>query len=378
MTMLESTRPKIRVRGNTLTVEDFPPDKISQQELTERYLVFEGLLKVRPESVSIDLKNVSPTDVNKLAFLDSCNILCRKFGIKINTLNCDPGVYSFINKTGIFATTSPRLKFFSRFWGENSILCTVGAASIQFVRDIRNFISFVGEISSVIGFSLLHPKKVQYKETLYYIDKTGPNGVPIVFLLCFLMGAILGYQGVAQMGKFGLSIFVPNLIGASIVKELGALMVAVICIGRAGSSYAAEIGTMKVSEEIDAMTTMGLRISRFLVIPKIFALIIVMPMLTLIGDIAGLLGGMVVCIFKAGMTPSLYYERILLSVKFCDFFEGTVKSIVFAVIIGAIGCLRGLESENDAKGVGGASTSAVVSGIFLMVVADAILTTIFN
>jgi phospholipid/cholesterol/gamma-HCH transport system permease protein len=210
------------------------------------------------------------------------------------------------------------------------------------------------------------------------MDKSGADAVPIVILICFLMGAILAFQGVVQMGRFGLSIYVANLVGLAIIKELGALMVAMICIGRAGSAFAAEIGTMKVSEELDAMETMGLNTNRFLVMPKMIALVCVMPLLTIIGDIAGIFGGMVVGVLKSNVSVSEYYLRTIEAVSGLDMFECIMKSIVFAVLIAAIGCLRGFEAENDAKGVGSAATSSVVSGIFLIVVADAVITALLN
>jgi len=192
------------------------------------------------------------------------------------------------------------------------------------------------------------------------------------------MGGILAYQGSVQMGRFGLSIFVANLVGLSITKELGALMVAMICIGRAGSAFAAEIGTMKVSEEIDAMSTMGLHTTRFLVMPKLIALVVVMPMLTIIGDVTGVIGGMFVGVMKSGVTIQQYYGNTIQAIDFASVMEGVIKSIVFAILIAGIGCLKGYKADNDAKGVGKAATSAVVGGIFLIVIADALLTAIFN
>ena len=180
------------------------------------------------------------------------------------------------------------------------------------------------------------------------------------------------------MGKFGLSIFVSDLVGLAIIKELSALMVSMVCIGRAGSAFAAEIGTMQVSEEIDAMETMGLRTARFLVIPKVIALAVVMPLLTIVGDVAGILGGTLIGVAKTGVTFQQYYDRTIMAVGFQNIMEGVTKSVVFAILIACVGCLRGYEAERDAKGVGKAATSSVVSGVFLVVVADGILTMIFN
>jgi phospholipid/cholesterol/gamma-HCH transport system permease protein len=255
---------------------------------------------------------------------------------------------------------------------------TVGEATIRFLKDTSKFINFTGEIFYIICDSIRHPKKVKWKETLYYMDRAGTDAVPIVLLLCFLLGGILAFQGIVQMGKFGLQIYTSNLVGLSIVKELGVLMVAMICIGRAGSAFAAEISTMKVNEEIDAMETMGLETSRFLVLPKMIALVCVMPLLTVIGNIAGIIGGMTVGFLHGGITVSEYYLRTISSLTSTDIIEGLFKSVVYAILISGIACLRGLEAEKDAKGVGHAATSAVVSSLFLIVLADAIITVLLN
>jgi phospholipid/cholesterol/gamma-HCH transport system permease protein len=206
------------------------------------------------------------------------------------------------------------------------------------------------------------------------MDKSGADGVPIVMMICFLMGLILAFQGIAQMGKFGLQIYVADLVGLAIVRELGPLLVAMICIGRAGSAYAAELGTMNVSEEIDAMNTMGLKPARFLVIPKIIALTLVVPMLVLIGDISGIVGGVIIGVSTSDISLTEYMNRTLESLIPWNIGETLIKGFIFAVIIAAVGCFRGFEADKDAKGVGKAATSSVVSGIFLVIVADFFVT----
>jgi phospholipid/cholesterol/gamma-HCH transport system permease protein len=210
------------------------------------------------------------------------------------------------------------------------------------------------------------------------MDMCGSDALPIVTMICFLMGLILGFQTAVQMHKYGGDIFTADLVGFSITKELGPLMVAVIATGRAGSAFAAEIGTMKVSEEIDAMETMGLVTSRFLIMPKMIAMIMVIPILTVFGDIAGLFGGFLVGWLKLGIPPVAYYNRTILVLTPMTFVLGLVKSAVFAFLIAAVGCMRGFEAGSDAKGVGRSATSAVVSGIFLIVIADALLTFLFT
>jgi len=191
------------------------------------------------------------------------------------------------------------------------------------------------------------------------------------------MGVILAYQGIAQLSLFGLEEFVANLVGLSIVRELGPLMVAIICTGRAGSAFAAELGTMKVNEELDAMTTMGLKPVYVLVMPKLLGLLIVMPMLTVIGDFVGVLGGGLITACTSQITFYQYIHKVIEVMIPANVFESLTKSVVFAFLVAAIGCFRGLEADNDAKGVGNATTSSVVSGIFLIILADTALTFIY-
>lgn len=258
-----------------------------------------------------------------------------------------------------------------------SLIKTGSSTEFIFNRILEVF-WFIGETSSALAHSIKSPKKVRWRETLYYMDMCGREAFTIVSLICFLMGLILGFQSAVQMQKFGASIFVADLVGLSILRELGPMMVAIICTGRAGSSFAAEIGTMKVNEEIDAMTTMGINPTKYLVIPKILALIIVMPLLTVVGDFFGLLGGLFVGMFQLDLPFQIYYDRSLQVLNPFDLIEGVIKSIVFSILIGGVGCLRGLQSSPDAQGVGRAATSAVLSGIFLIVFSDAIMTMIFT
>jgi len=249
--------------------------------------------------------------------------------------------------------------------------------SLLWLRSIQ-LLWFIGDTSSTFWESIKNPRKIRWRETFYYMDMCGREAFGIIALICFLMGLILGFQSATQMQKVGADIFVADLVGFSILRELGPIMVALICTGRAGSAFAAEIGTMKVNEEIDAMTTMGFNPTRFLVIPKIIALSVVMPLLTVIGDFFGILGGLAVAKFKLGLGTMQYLDRTTEVLSPSDLAEGLVKSLVFAVLIAGIGCLRGLQSTADAQGVGRSATSAVVSGIFLVILSDTILTIIFT
>ncbi|MFA7231917.1 MAG: ABC transporter permease [Victivallaceae bacterium] len=254
----------------------------------------------------------------------------------------------------------------------------IGSASEHIAIDVRDMIIFLGDLAKVIAEVVRHPRKVRWRETFYYMDMCGSQALPIVLMICYLMGLILGFQAAVQMRKFGTELYVADLVGFSILKELGPLMVAMIATGRAGSSFAAEIGTMKVNEEISALETMGFAPSRFLVIPKLLAMLIVMPVLTVFGDVIGLVGGLTVGVTMLGLPTVAYYDRTLEVLTPMVFALGLVKSVVFAFLIAVVGCMRGFQSDSDAQGVGRAATSAVVTSIFMVVVADAVLTILFS
>lgn len=361
---IETNNQLIKVTGLT-----------SGMELREINQIFNDLKSQLKESmrVEFDLAGVPSSDPGIIILLKSTVTLSMENKFSIGFLNLGGDLQTLLDKSGIgkdgsFTDINAKSK------GPASIFLTLGAAAYKFFDDIKSIIGFSGSVLIVIGKIIRNPRKIPVQETLYYLDKTGVDAVPIVSLICFLMGMILGFQGITQMKRFGIDIYVADLVGLGIVRELGPLMVAMICTGRAGSAFAAEIGTMKVSEEIDALTTMGIKPERILVVPKIMALIVAMPLLTIIGDIVGIIGGTVVSLLASDISFSAFCNRTLQAIVPANVFESLLKSIVFAVLIASIGCLRGMEAQNDAKGVGRATTSSVVSGIFMIVIADALVT----
>jgi phospholipid/cholesterol/gamma-HCH transport system permease protein len=255
-----------------------------------------------------------------------------------------------------------------------------GAAdrTIALAGSTGDVVSFLGETAAALADAVAHPRRVRWRETFYYMELCGRTALPIVALICLLMGMILGFQAALQLRQFGTDVFVADLVGFSVVKELGPLMVAIIATGRAGSAFAAEIGTMRVSEEVDALITMGLSPARFLVVPKVLAMVVVMPLLTLFGNLAGVLGGLLISRLYLGLPGAVYWDRTLTVLSPGDLAEGLSKSLVFAVLITLAGCLRGFEARNDAQSVGRSATSAVVTSIFLIIVADALMTLLFG
>ena len=255
---------------------------------------------------------------------------------------------------------------------------SVGGLVEMMSQGLVDVFVFAGELVQSLAEAIRHPRHIRWRETVYYMNMCGADAVPIVSLICLLMGIILGFQGAIQLHKYGGDVFVADFVSLVIVKEMGPLMVAMICTGRAGSAFAAEIGTMKVGEEIDAMQTMGLSTGRFLIVPKMIAMLLMVPLLAVVGDLAGVVGGMITAVVKLDLPMIVYYNRATAAIRPVSFLLGLFKSLVFAFIITAVGCRRGFAARSDAQGVGRAATSTVVSSIFWIVIADFILTFIYS
>lgn len=247
----------------------------------------------------------------------------------------------------------------------------IGRAALVTWGDIRTQVAFVGETSSALWFAIRNPSSVRWKDVWYTCEQVGVNALPIVALISFLLGIILAFQSAVPMRQFGAELFVADLVGLSILRELGPLMTAILLAGRSGAAFAAEIGTMKVNEELNALTTMGLDPVRFLVVTRIIAAVLMVPLLTLFANLVGVLGGALTMIsFNIPVLTFLREVDSLVDVK--DLMAGMAKTPVFAILIAGIGCLRGLQTQTGASAVGISATRAVVSGIILLVVVDGI------
>ncbi len=253
-----------------------------------------------------------------------------------------------------------------------------GTASIGFAKDVVFTCGYLGDVTLGLGYSIRYPHKIRWGDVFFYMERTGIEAIPIVLLINFLLGFIMAFQSAHQLKQFGANIFVANLVALTVVREMAPLMTAIIVAGRSGAAFAAEIGTMKVSEEIDALKSMGLDPTRFLIIPKIIASVITVPILTLMGGIVGIFGGLVVGVLFLDLTPWTYILQTDRALDAFDVFSGIFKSFVFALLIAGIGCMRGLQVEGGAQGVGRLTTSAVVSGIFLIILFDALFTLMFR
>ncbi len=260
----------------------------------------------------------------------------------------------------------------------SNIIVRLGEATFRHLSDIKYLISFTGSVFLAFLYVCIHPKSLRVDDTILYMQKTGVDALPIVALISFLMGLIMAFMSAVQLEQFGANIYVASLVSLAMVRELGPIITAIIVAGRSGSAFAAEIGTMKISEEVDALFTMGFEPTRFLVIPKIIASVTMLPILTLFSDLFAIAGGLVVGVFMLDLTASAYVEQTIQTLELFDVFLGFIKSSVFGLLIAWVGCLRGFQVKGGAASVGQATTSAVVSSIFLIILSDSVFSVILR
>lgn len=252
----------------------------------------------------------------------------------------------------------------------------IGAATRGMLSDIAAIVAFLGEVAAAFAWALMHPRRVRWRDVLLVAEKAGANAVPVVVLLGWLVGLIISFQSAPPLKQFAAESTIPNLLSVSVVRELGPLFTAIILAGRSGSAFAAEIGTMKVTEEVNALTTFGLEPVRFLVVPRILAAVVMMPLLSMMCTVSALVGGYII-MAMLGYGLEFYVNAVNRAVDYVDLLQGLFKSGVFAFLICGIGCLRGLRTGAGPGAVGDSTTRAVVAGIILTVVADGVLGVVF-
>jgi len=248
----------------------------------------------------------------------------------------------------------------------------IGVSTMAILRDIRQLIAFLGELILALGWAITHPHRVRWRDMLLTCEKAGVNATPVVCLLGFLMGLIIAFQSASQLSNMGLETTIPMMMGFAMVRELGPLVTAIILAGRSGSAFAAELGTMKVTEELSALNTFGIDPTRFLVIPRLLAALVMTPLLALFGILFGLIGGYVVML-NFGFGVTFYVNEIRHAIDYVDLLGGLFKAVVFAFLVAGVGCLRGFQTRSGPGAVGDSTTRAVVAGIVLIVVADGIM-----
>ena len=254
----------------------------------------------------------------------------------------------------------------------------VGAGADEVFQQTVDLVAFFGEFVLAALRVIARPSRFRWTPLLVHIEQTGINALPIVGLISFLVGVVLAYQGADQLRQFGAQIFTVNMVGVSVLREMGILLTAIVVAGRSGSAFTAQIGTMQVSEEVDALRTMGLDPMEVLAIPRVVALVISLPLLTFFADVMGLLGGGIMCVLLVDISFAQYVGLLNNAVSATHFWVGMVKAPVFAVLIALVGCFEGLRVSGSAESVGKMTTRSVVEGIFLVIIADALFSILFS
>lgn len=257
-----------------------------------------------------------------------------------------------------------------------SVIERGGEAGVRLWQNFHALLAFVGELALTLLRAARHPGLVRWRDAWIVAEQAGADALPIIALIGVLLGLILAFQSAIPMRRFGADMFVANLIGLGMLREMGPLITAIILAGRSGSAFAAELGTMRVREEIDALTTMGLEPVRFLVLPRVLGAVVVTPLLTVFANLFGLIGGALV-MRSLGFPLITYVNQIQSVVTVSDLLGGLVKSLAYGIVVAAIGCLRGLQTQTGASAVGQSTTSAVVSGIVLIAIVDGIFAVVF-
>jgi phospholipid/cholesterol/gamma-HCH transport system permease protein len=253
----------------------------------------------------------------------------------------------------------------------------VGRATAAFGMDLLGFAAMLGAIAVALFRSLARPKSFRLTSVVHHLDRVGWQAIGIILLITFLIGCIIAQQGIFHFRRFGAEDYVVNLVGILVVREIGVLIVAIMVAGRSGSSYTAELGSMKMREEIDALRTMGVDPVEVLVLPRVLALVVALPILTFIGSMSALFGGEMVAWFYGGMSPPIYLSRLHDAVSLNDFKVGIYKAPVMALAIGIVACAEGLKVKGSAESLGLQTTASVVKSIFLVIVLDGLFAMFF-
>lgn len=376
MTVIEPPSPLYELSGNEsgellVTVKG----KMDVDTAATLHSTLTEVIKSKsPVSLSIDLGGVTSfDDYGALVLLELKHLMPP-----------EKGVFKLVNASGQPQSILSQVDFESHEKCAQpqkpkrtvNILVRLGESSIDHAFSFRLMISFIGSVVLAFSGVFIRPKSLRVNDTIDHIERTGVDALPIVAMISFLLGLIIAFMSSLQLQQFGANIYVASLVALAMVSELGPIMTAIVVAGRTGSAFAAEIGTMKISEEIDALFSMGFDPTLFLVVPRMIAAIIVVPILTLFSNVFAISGGLVIGVLLLNLSPGAYITQSIDALSLFEVVWGLIKSVVFAVLVSWIACLRGFQTRGGAAGVGNAATSAVVSSIFLIILFDSIFAVI--
>lgn len=336
----------------------------------------EEQLRVRSTTRKISFNGAAITDwdTGLLTFLARIYQLAGEHDVDI-----DPdGLPDGARRMMALAQAVPPIEDTGRHGDTMSLLERVGQVTLDMWRAAPEMLHFLGEVTLSLGRLVRGKAQYRRSDLMLMIEDVGPHALPIVSLISFLVGLIVAYMGAVQLAQFGAQIYIANLVGLGMTREMGALMTGIIMAGRTGAAFAAQLGTMQVNEEIDAFRTLGFNPVDFLVLPRVLALVLVMPAMVLYADIVGITAGMFVSVTSFDITTYEYYQQTLRSMEWSHIWVGVIKGTVYGMLIAFAGCLRGMQCGRSAQAVGEATTSAVVTSILLIVIFASLLTILFQ
>lgn len=331
-----------------------------------------GQIETEPgvQRVAFDTQDLEGWDSGLLTFvlkvmdqLQTRDIVAQKEGLP-------EGVQRLLD----LATAVPEKKDAGQREKQPSFLDKVGTEALRFVSSTGELIGFVGEAWLATGKLFVGKASFRPSDMALFLQQSGAEALPIVSLISLLVGLILAFVGMIQLKIFGAEVYVADLVGIAMVREMGAIMTGIIMAGRTGAAFAAQLGTMQVNEEIDALHTLGVKPMEFLVLPRMLALTLMVPLLCMYAGLMGVLGGWIVAVPLYGIGSTTYVHRVMAAVGLSDLFIGLFMGLVFGILVALSGCLRGMQCGRSASAVGDAATSAVVTGIVAIIVATAVIT----
>jgi phospholipid/cholesterol/gamma-HCH transport system permease protein len=324
--------------------------------------------------LSYETAELTHWDSGLISFLTNTAEICRARGIAEERAGLPAGLRRLLE----LAEAVPEKKGARSAAAHVSFFERVGNVTIGYGLSVGEFLSFLGDLTLALAKFFRGKARYRKIDLLEVIQECGPNAVGIVTLISFLVGVILAFMGAVQLSQFGASIYVADLVGIGMVRDMAAMMTAIIMSGRTGAAFAAKLGTMKVTQEIDALTTMGVSPLEFLVLPRVLALVLMMPLLCLFADLVGILGGLFVGVTMLDLSAGSYMRETISTLTLVNLFGGIIKGTFYGVLIAIAGCLRGFQCGNSSSAVGDAATQAVVMAIVMIVVACGMFAVVFN
>jgi phospholipid/cholesterol/gamma-HCH transport system permease protein len=348
---------------------------VDRSQVGDLWTEIQELLRAgEPGRLLVDFREVTRIDTAGVVVLRALADLCAGRGIEVTRVNVPEGVEQFLRYASERASGNTDEPSIPR----PGPVSRLGSWALGKLVEASVVTRFVGDLTAAAGRTILRPHRLRLREMLWRLQVVGAHATPMVLLLSALMGMIIVFQGIATARNFGATTYVSDVVGIAVTREMAPLLTAVVMAGRSGAAFAAEIGSMRISQQIDALAVMDFDIAEFVVLPRVLALALAGPLLTLLADAAGILGGLITSVMVLDIPVVVFLQHVQNSLGPGDLYTGAIKGATFGALVGLVGCFRGLTTGFAAGSVGEQTTSAVVTGILLIVVADGLFSALFQ